>query len=294
VSDAPAPPRQKLLDFRKRVPEPVHSIALGIRQRAAALGADPWMIDGERVTKIAFPPPLVVAAGERDEAAIFFGRDNQPRIMGGRISGSSARVLYLRFKGGVWRREPGEIGKLAEDPQAAMFGVLGHDDPEVVCKMGGICIIKRLTGWTMIDAGPGRPEVSVNEKRAWALHRDHVAVLEKDGWHKLGGAVPWRASPTAIWGSQAVIWVSVHEETALYRFASGRWDRHPSPLAGPRGLWGRSASDVWLAADGGAAHFDGERWQVAAGIDGPLAVVSGDASEVWLGGRSGMWQGRKP
>ena len=64
-------------------------------------------------------------------------------------------------------------------------------------------------------------------------------------------------------------------------------------MKGPRALWATGADDVWLAADGGAAHYDGKTWSRVDGAHAAVRVVTGrNAREIWLAGDSGVWRGR--
>jgi len=241
------------------------------------------------------PLPERYAVPKGSRVRIYFGRDNRPRLMGTSAvsdDGSGTEAIYLRLKRAGWRREPSEIGRLGGRPRAGLYGVLGHEDPEVVCKPGDACIVKRRTGWTTLPSGPGMPRVFMHGGHVWALHPTHVAELGSKGWTKLQPEPPWE-DPTGLWGNgPGAVWVTVAHEDAIYRYESGQWARLPCPVRGPRGLWGRSASDVWVVGTDGAAHFDGTSWRKVAGPEGPLIVVQGGfAEDVWLGGPSGLWHG---
>src|SRR5438128_2290169 len=88
--------------------------------------------------------------------AMACGLPERPPVMGTRSSAAGTRSLvYWRWKGD-WRDKPREIGRLDRDPHGTLFGILGQADPEVVCRLGDACIVKRVTGWTTIDA-PSEP-----------------------------------------------------------------------------------------------------------------------------------------
>lgn len=297
AEDEPPPPAPvKLLDFEHVMQRPVVSIAVGNPPRVAVLSNQPWLLDeGGWQEK---PLPARHAFTAENRAEIFFGRDNRPRLMGTTAvsqDGEGSEAIYLRLENAGWTRKPSEIGRLGGLPKAGLFGVLGHDDPEVVCKAGDICIIKRRSGWTMVPAGPGMPRVFMQDGKVWALHDDHVAVISDQGWVRLQGNVPW-TTPTGLWGSaNGPVWVSVAKDDALYRYESGAWTRMASPVARPKGLWGTSSSDVWVTGEDGAGHFDGTRWARVQGPKGPLSVVTGSGEkDVWLGGASGLWHGTGP
>jgi hypothetical protein len=56
-----------------------------------------------------------------------------------------------------------------------------------------------------------------------------------------------------------------------------------------RGVWGRSATDVWAVGSGGAIlHWDGGGWSPSAsGTTQNLSGVGGDATNVWAVGANG-------
>ena len=100
--------------------------------------------------------------------------------MGYRQIQQQQRQLYYRWKGN-WRAKAGEIGRLDGGKPAALFGILGHDDPEVVCKLGDICIIKRLTGWTMVPVPAAIHRVAIASGKAYAVGpRSGLWMTKKD------------------------------------------------------------------------------------------------------------------
>ena len=271
----PAPPPEvTLLSFRKVVDAPVHSIALGKAGRVAALGAEAWLDAGKGFEKLPAPP----GAGAGDQ--IYFGRDNLPRVMGS---------VYLRWRGGAWQRAASELGRLAPP----LYGVLGHDDPEVVCKPNDACIIKRLTGWKTIPPLPGTPEVVLTKDTAWAFEGKQLWRLENDAFTSFGGAVPFDRA-VGLWADSANdVWVAAAR--GLHHFDGKAWSQHASPTSNPRALWGTASDDVWLASEGGAAHWDGQAWSRVTGASEPVEVVIGSGpKDVWLAGKSGVWKGTPP
>lgn len=283
---APGVPEVDLLAFERILDVPVHSLALGKGNRFAALGSDAWLDDGKGKKKLPSP------ASQTEGIQIYFGRDDQPRLMG--YQGSDS--VYLRWRGGAWQRGAMEIGKLGSGTKAPLFGVLGYDDPEVVCKVGEQCIFKRLTGWTTVDAPKGKPSVVLASKQAWAFEGATILVLEKDkeGFRAIAPKTTFTKA-TGLWASSATdIWVSEADSNTVHHFDGKEWKRDASPVTGPRGLWATGANDIWLAGDGGAAHFDGKTWGRVKGATEAVSEVTGrSADEVWLGGKSGVWRGKQ-
>lgn len=275
-----------LLAFERELEAAVHSLALGKVGRVAALGAEAWLDAGKGFEKLPAPP------SSSEHVRIFFGRDNQPRLMG--FAGDAP--VYLRWRGGAWQHAASEIGRLGGGAAEPLYGVLGHADPEVVCKRGDACIIKRLTGWKTIAPLPGTPRVTLASDTAWAFEGARVWRLEDDAFRRVGGETPPFASADALWATGASdVWVAERAAGSVHHFDGERWTRHAAPVAGPRGLWGSGSADVWLAGDGGAAHWDGTRWSRVAGAPEGLAVATGSgASDVWLAGSAGVWHGTAP
>lgn len=82
---------------------------------------------------------------------LYMGRDDWPRV----ITYNNERVAasihehYFRFRPGKsWEQPRDEQGGLWTAGRAAGFyGVLGHEDPEVLCAPGAFCYEKRQSGW---------------------------------------------------------------------------------------------------------------------------------------------------
>jgi len=276
----------KLLTFRRVLDAPVHALALGEKGRVAALGADAWLDEGKGLRKLPRP------SAPTSDVQIYFGRDDQPRLMGFFPTPHERQGVYARFRKGAWERGAAEIGKLGSTPMAPLFGVLGYADPEVVCAPDVLCIVKRRTGWTMLAPPPGQPRVELCNGVAWAFERAGVHRLDKQGWRALD-VKPSFSHADHLWAvSDADVWLVEHAANRLHHFDGKEWKAEPSIVTGPRALWAASASDVWLAAEGGAAHYDGKSWSKVEGATQSVRVVTGrNAREVWLAGESGVWRG---
>ncbi len=262
----------------------MHSLAFGKDSRRAALGSDAWLDDGKGWKKLPSPP------GPLDDVHVYFGRDAQPRLMG--FAGGTG--IYLRFQNGVWKSGASEIGRLGAGPPAPLFGVLGYDDPEVVCKVGEQCIIKRLTGWTTFDAPGGLFGVVLSRKLAWAFEGQRLLILEAKGWRAFAER-PSFEHADAVWGpSETDVWVVEHASSTVHHFDGKSWTRMASAVSGPRAIWSSSTTDVWVGADGGAAHFDGKGFRRVRGAPEHVVIVNGGPmGEVWFAGGSGVWRGQK-
>jgi hypothetical protein len=298
VEPAPGAPAIELGRWTRELAEPAISIGVG-KRRVAVLTtksgryASAWMRDGTKWSDLKLPERMLAGEGERDALRIWFGRDDRPRVMGARYrADGSGAMVYLRWKE-TWRDKAGEIGRLDAVPLAPLFGILGHDDPEVVCKLGDTCIIKRLTGWTMIPPPPEELWVELSGKHAVGVGATTAWRLGEDGWKALSETVPWAAAPGGLWASAGdTVWVTEPAKNRLHRWDGAGWSSHPSPQAEPRAIWGRGDDDLWLAAGGGAAHWDGQRWSRLAEPKGSLSDVRGGFDgAIWLAGETGVWRG---
>jgi hypothetical protein len=283
-----------MLRFERELEVAVRSIGVG-KKRVAALADEPWVKEGGEWKRVPIPAPYGPGPGERDQARIFFGRDDRPRLMGTRRreDRDQDRIIYLRLKPEGWQPALYEIGRLGSPTvPGGMFGVLGHADPEVVCKVGDVCIIKRRTGWTTVDSGPAAAEVKLCGSDAWGLYPDALAQMTDAGWQRLPGPVPW-TRPTGFWAVDASdIWVSEAAAGKLFHYDGQVWSEHPSVIDRPCELWASASADVWLVGGGGSAHFDGSAWSRVTGLSGPLAQIEGTSKhDLWVGGGAGLWHG---
>ena len=299
TATAPAKPTvatMAVTELKRVLPHPIESLTVdGQKGTVAALGQQPWISDPWRSLPI--PKALRPSNLERDQARIFFGRDNQPRIMGSRIGPAGPRQLYLRYRRGRWRWGRRELGAFASGPDAALYGVLGWRDPEVVCKVGLFCLIKSRRGWSKAKLPLAPPAVAqridLGSDAAYALLKQRLLVLQATRWKSVGGEAPWGGSPAAAWVEGKSAWVSVPDDDALYRYEGASWKRNESPVRSPRGLWSDDPNSVWVVGRDGAAYFDGKLWRRIEGLQGPLAEVVGHGETVWLGGSSGVFRVRR-
>ncbi|HET7543690.1 MAG TPA: hypothetical protein VFK05_27645, partial [Polyangiaceae bacterium] len=114
VSSAPVLPPPPLLNVKlvQLLSVPVSAIALGEGTRIAVLADVPYVGDARGLRPLPLPATLRPKPSEVDDLGIFFGRDNEPRIMGRRRGEAGERAVYLRHLPGGWRDGREEIGKL--------------------------------------------------------------------------------------------------------------------------------------------------------------------------------------
>lgn len=297
---APAVPEVKLLLWSREVEASAAMLAVG-KKRVAVLenGTSAGRYRGVRMRDLAagapwqdlvLPERLQPTLEQRERLALFFGRDDRPRLMGTRFDADAPAPRYYRYQAG-WRDRTGEIARL-EGGVGTLFGVLGHDDPEVVCKLGEICIIKRLTGWTNVPAPSVEHHVQIAGGGAFAVAPGSALRIDTgdQAWRPISETVPWR-EPRGLWPfGDGTLWVVGAE--SLHHWDGERWHSAASPLPGARALWGRAPDDLWLAGQGGLAHYDGTQWSLLMQPRGDFAHIIGTSTEVWVGGDSGVWVGR--
>lgn len=278
---APKPAALPVYDgvsFRQVLDVPIHYVAFAPSGKVAAVGEDVWVGDGASLKKLPAPGPALA------DVRVYFGRDDQPRLMGA----EGGAPVYRRFRGGRWQSGATEIGRLGSGKSAPLFGVLGNDDPEVVCKVGDGCIVKRRSGWQTITPPEGRPSVSLEHGTTWALAPATLLRLESEGFRAFGGTLPFSHATAISATSERDVWVA--EPDALYRFDGKSWARLDAPVDGIAGVWAAAEKDVWVVGQGGAVHYDGATWSRVKEPSGALRLATGpSAADVWLAGKAGLF-----
>jgi hypothetical protein len=266
---------------------PVSAIALGEGTRIAVLTDTPYVGDARGLRPLPLPAVLRPKAAEVDELGIFFGRDNEPRIMGSRQGEKGERAVYLRHLPTGWRDGREEIGQLGSAAAGGLWGVLGSADPELVCRAGAICIIKRNSGWTSVPAGSVKRLVTLQDGQLWGLEASGISSIDAHGWSLSIPSPAW-TEPRAFWATRGEAWVSTAAE--LFHYRDGKWLTVPSPVGVATSFWGTRPDSLWVVGSAGAAHFDGQQFRTVA-IAGPLRVVRGRTdAELWFGGEAGLFR----
>lgn len=273
--------------FERVLDAKVRSIALGNDSRVAVLADVPRVFDGrvwlERPVPDAMHPP-----SQDDRVNIYFGRDNQPRLMGTRVdSDGKAATTYLRLKSGRWKEEPSELGPLAS-VRGGLYGILGFADPEIVCAAKGLCLIKRLSGWSRTDSDSAGDRFYLTPRGVYSTRGREWFLLEGDQFRSLGD-LPfepvglchhddervWAVSSDALWLAPARTASSFERQEPAAHFRDVQCDgRH-----------------VWAVALEGVFVLEAGTWFRVPHIT-DISVVALTADRAWLGGTTGLFAGK--
>jgi len=280
------PAELSTLELTKIHSGPVLSAAVGTPPRVALWsGRVVTLFEGAKARELPAPrlPPGAVVE-------LFFGRDDQPRLMGF-VPGEPGKEVpvYLRFRHGEFRPEPSELGPLGA-PRGALYGVLGFADPEVVCRPRELCLVKRTTGWKRVPAHERAVPLVLRNGAVFALHSDHVERLRDGGWTALEPArsfeQPLDVAPTA----NGELWVLDRSAASLFRLKAGSWEPVVSPVSEPGALFARSEHSLLVVGKNGVAELDGTRFRCVRGVSGPLQLAFAVGNEVWVAGESGAYR----
>jgi hypothetical protein len=272
--------------LRREIEAPVTAIALEEPPHAAALGAEAvWVHDARGWRAERLPPSARAAQGSA--ISLFYGRDNRVRVTGSRLVDGAPRGVYLRWLPSGFRLERAEIGRLAA-LTGPLVAVLGTADPEIVCQPGDVCLVKRRSGWATIPAPADVSRVALGEGVGWAVAGRQLFRLG-GAWESAGPPGTW-SQADALFATRDRAWVVETAAARVHAFAGGAWTVTPSPITGPRALWGARADALWLAGDGGLAFFDGASWRRATDAPPLLAVLGRSERDVWAGGPRGLYR----
>jgi ligand-binding sensor domain-containing protein len=146
--------------------------------------------------------------------------------------------------------------------------------------------------WQPPPAGPGiSGEVHTLWAAAdglWVAATDSVTHYDGDQWQTYSTADGVPAGELhAVWSDgQGGAWVG--GQGGLARLDDGRWAAVEAVPGEVKGIWGRDASDVWVATSEAVSHFDGMQWQLSL-ADAEATALTGDGQGgLWLGTTQGL------
>ena len=265
--------------------QPCRALALDREPYVAALGTDAVTVFDKRGThQEALPEAL---RGPSVSVGVFFGRDYRVRIAGTATTPQGAEVRYYRSLPGGLKPALDELGPLGKRGGPGLVALLGTADPEIVCRIGESCLIKRISGWAKASAPAGLTRVGLSLGSGWAIAGTTFFKLGKD-WQPVTAPGPWRTADDAfVRGAEAC--VLEHDASRLHHFDGKAWHSSAAPISGPRSVW--AAEDaLWLGGDGGAAMFDDGAFHKLEGTLHVAQVLGRDANDVWVCANEGVFR----
>src|SRR5262249_28018530 len=152
--------------------------------------------------------------------------------------------VYLRLLDTGFKKEASEIGRLAT-LRGALIAVLGTDDPEILCRPGDTCLVKRVSGWAFLPAPNDIARVVLGQGVGWAIAGKQLLRLGASAWENAGPPGSWE-SADALFATRDAAWVVESAKGRIHAFAGDAWRVSPSPVETPRALWGVRADSLWL------------------------------------------------
>jgi hypothetical protein len=276
----------------------VRSLALARDPLIALLSDTPWVHDQDGWSERPFPEALRRRGDEGERLQIFFGRDYQPRVMGSRWRvGDEAEVaahqaVYLRWQRGGWRPDPKELGPLGAS-SGGLFGVLGIEDPEVVCRPLAVCVVKRTSGWLRIPATSQPVWMTWVNGEVFASSAGEVLRLGPRAWERPQQPPPGPA--VSVWANGSVLKVAIISGT-VHHWAKESWLVDTSAPPGAEAVWGLGDGPLWLAGGSFACHGVPTKWRCRNLELGSPVVLTGRSVQgpVFLGGSLGLWRAQIP
>ncbi len=277
--------------FTRALGGDVRSLAFGKEPRMAVLTDQPHIFDGESWTRRALPAHLSAAEAEREVVEIFFGRDNQPRLMGTRFVGDQTTAVYLRHFSTGWRKEPGELGPLAR--AKSLYGLLGYADPEVVCEPGAFCLVKRISGWGRVNADDEPRRLFLTDAGVYKQAEGRLWLLTGVEWTDVAPLAfePLDLCRDAV-GATWLVGGTPSRVFILEQHGAGKLAPVDVPLKDARRLH-CSADGVWVAGERTLALQDAAGWWGVPSPAGEITLLAGrTAGELWVGTSEGLYQGK--
>ena len=273
--------------FQREREQPCAALALDQPPHIAALGPASVAVRDKSGWHDEALPKAVAAAPEL-RLQVFYGRDFRIRVVGTHAGTSGPRTVYLRAMPGGLKPAPYELGRLG-NPSGGFVAVLGTADPEVVCRPGDVCLIKRLSGWTNLPAPADLTHAAIARGNGFVLAGRQIFRADRE-WVSSGPPGPWEKAG-ALFAVDERLFVLEPERALIHELANGAWTSVPSPVGAPTSLWGATATQLWLVGAAGLAHFDGKLWRPVPGAPpGLVSVLGRSADDVWFAGASGLYR----
>jgi hypothetical protein len=266
----------------------VARLALDKPPHVAALGEKSVYIHDAKGWREEVLPKSVSAAPDA-ELELFYGRDYRVRVVGAHSSPEGVRAVYLRSLPGGLKPAPGELGRLGNSTRGALVAVLGTADPEVVCRPGDVCLIKRVNGWTTLTAPADLSLAAVSHGSGWVVAGDRVFRADRE-WMPLEPKGPWK-EPNLLFAVGERVFVSEVSPPRIYELGDGAWKTHESPVGVVSSIWGIRPEAYWIAGDSGVAFYDGREFRPVPGAPkGTRRILGRSEAEVWFAALSGLYR----
>jgi hypothetical protein len=239
----------------------------------------------------ALPAPALADA----RLAIFYGRDYRVRLVGTRQGEGGLETLYYRWLPGGFRAAPDEIGRLGNTRKGGFVSLLGTADPEVVCRPGEICLVKRLSGWATIAAPANIELVAIDKGEAWAVAGKSLLKVDNDKrWTVVSQNGPW-SKANALWVNGGSVWVIETEASKLHELSSEGWRSSPSPAKQPRAFWASARTVQWLGGEDGLfclRQLETKEWRKVPSVPGAVRAIAAHpgSGSPWVGGSAGLFR----
>lgn len=283
-----SPPAHARPTLERVLDQPCRALALDREPYVAALGTDAVTVLDKRGTHQEPLPDALRGAGVA--VGVFFGRDYRVRVAGTAHTPSGDEVRYYRSLPGGLKPALDELGPLGKRGGPGLVALLGTADPEIVCRPGESCLIKRVSGWAKASAPVGLSRVGLSLGSGWGIAGTTFFNLRKD-WEPIAAPGPWRRADDAfVRGAEAC--VVEHDASRLHHFNGQAWHSSAAPVTGPRSIWG-SDDALWVGGDGGAAVFADAAFQKLETTLHVAQVLGRDANDVWLCASEGVFRARQ-
>jgi hypothetical protein len=265
--------------------KPCRALALDRPPYAAALGEDAVTVIDKRGTHTEALPASLRGAGV--DVGVFFGRDYRIRIAGTARTARGDEVRYYRSLPQGLTPALDELGPLGHRTGSGLVAQLGTADPEIVCRVGESCLVKRVSGWAKASAPAGLSRVGLSLGNGWAIAGATLFTLGKD-WLAISTPGTWQKADDAFVRRNEA-YVVEHDANRLHHFDGQSWRSGGAPITGPRSVWGEEGA-LWIAGDGGAAVFSDGEFRKVDGVANLVQVLGRSTDDVWLCGRDGVFR----